>query len=133
MHHSVSAWAKPRTRSPRSASMHDAMTEQFWISCTRSRSSVATRRALHDALVRHLDRPTRSNSVTVHVSAIICTRNRPDLIGQAVASVLANTYPSFELVVVDQSDNDVTGGIVRSIAAHHPNVNYIYSSTPGLS
>ena len=29
----------------------------------------------------------------VHVSAVICTRNRPDKIGTAVASVLANDYP----------------------------------------
>ena len=51
-----------------------------------------------------------------HVSAVICTRNRPDLIGNAVASVLANTYPSFDLLVVDQSDDDRTGAVVRELA-----------------
>ena len=47
------------------------------------------------------------------VSAVICTRNRPDLIGTAVASVLANTYPTFDLLVVDQSTDGRTGDIVR--------------------
>ena len=42
-------------------------------------------------------------SQPIPVSAVICTRNRPDLIGTAVSSVLANTYPSFDLLVVDQS------------------------------
>ena len=39
----------------------------------------------------------------VHVSAVICTRNRDDKIGTAVASVLANDYPSFDLTIIDQS------------------------------
>jgi len=70
---------------------------------------------------------------TMHVSAIICTRNRPDLIGTAVSSVLANTYPNFDLLVVDQSDDDRTGAVVRGLMANHPNLRYVYSTTPGLS
>ena len=46
-----------------------------------------------------------SRTTRMHVSVVICTRNRPDLIGTAVASVLANTYPVFDLLVVDQSDD----------------------------
>ena len=68
-----------------------------------------------------------------HVSAVICTRNRPDLIGNAVTSVLANTYPNFDLLVVDQSDDDRTGAIVRDLTADHPNLRYLHTSTPGLS
>jgi peptidoglycan/LPS O-acetylase OafA/YrhL/glycosyltransferase involved in cell wall biosynthesis len=69
----------------------------------------------------------------ISVSAVICTRNRPDLIGNAVASVVANTYPRFDLLVVDQSDDDRTGAIVRELAADHPNLRYLHTSTPGLS
>ena len=69
----------------------------------------------------------------MHVSAVICTRNRPDLIGTAVASVLANTYPTFDLLVVDQSDDPRTGEIVREMAAAHPNLRYMHTPTPGLS
>jgi len=73
--------------------------------------------------------PTR----TMHVSAVICTRNRPDLIGAAVDSVLANTYPTFDLIVVDQSDNERTGVVVRAIMAAHANLRYVHTATPGLS
>jgi glycosyltransferase involved in cell wall biosynthesis len=71
--------------------------------------------------------------MTTCVSAIICTRNRPDLIGQAVDSVLANNYTDFELVVIDQSDDDRTRRTVSGLMASHPNVRYVYSQTPGLS
>ncbi|MGH2371402.1 MAG: glycosyltransferase family 2 protein, partial [Chloroflexota bacterium] len=74
-----------------------------------------------------------TSTTAVPVSAVICTRNRPDLIGNAVASVLANSYPRFDLLVVDQSDDARTGEIVRGLIAAHPNLRYVHSSTPGLS
>jgi glycosyltransferase involved in cell wall biosynthesis len=67
------------------------------------------------------------------VSAIICTRNRPDLIGNAVSSVLANTYPDFDLLVVDQSTNDQTGQIVRDLIATDPRLRYFHTDKAGLS
>ena len=67
------------------------------------------------------------------VSAVVCTRNRSDLIGTAVASVLANTYAPFDLLVVDQSDDTRTGDVVRGLMADHPNLRYLHTSTPGLS
>jgi glycosyltransferase involved in cell wall biosynthesis len=69
----------------------------------------------------------------MHVSVVICTRNRPDLIGAALDSVLANTYPAFDVVVIDQSDDDRTGQEVKRTSAAHPNLRYIHSTTPGLS
>jgi len=38
-------------------------------------------------------------------SVVICTRNRGGLVVEAVESVLANTYSSFELLLLDQSTN----------------------------
>jgi glycosyltransferase involved in cell wall biosynthesis len=67
------------------------------------------------------------------VSSVICTRNRPDLIGQAVASVLANSYPEFELLVVDQSTDERTGQIVKSLMASHANLRYLHTDRAGLS
>jgi glycosyltransferase involved in cell wall biosynthesis len=69
----------------------------------------------------------------MRVSAIICTRNRADLIGAAVASALANTYPDFDLLVVDQSDGPETGRIVRELMTSHSNLRYLHTTTPGLS
>jgi len=67
------------------------------------------------------------------VSAAICTRNRPDKIGQAVESVLANTYPNFDLIVIDQSTNDETEKIVRSIRERDPRVRYQHMDKSGLA
>ena len=57
------------------------------------------------------------------VSAIICTRNRPDLIGRAVASVLDNDYAVFDLTVVDQSTDDATEQALRHLAGD-PRLHY---------
>jgi len=72
-------------------------------------------------------------SAPLRVSAAICTRNRPDLIGTAVASVLANAYPCFDLLVVDQSTDARTGDVVRALHADHPNLRYIHTAKAGLS
>ncbi len=72
-------------------------------------------------------------SEPTRVSAVICTRNRPDLIGTAVQSVLANTYPSFDLLVVDQSTDGRTGRIVNGLQAEHPNLRYLHTEKAGLS
>lgn len=69
----------------------------------------------------------------MRLSAVICTRNRPDLIGQAVASVLANDYPTFELIVVDQSDTDATARALAPFQATHPNFRYLHTTRVGLS
>ena len=49
------------------------------------------------------------------VTVLICTANNGDLIGRSLRSVLANTYPNFRVIVVDQSVDDRTGEAVRSL------------------
>ncbi len=39
------------------------------------------------------------------VSVIICTRNRPDTLHQAIASVMAQEYKDFEIIVVDDGSD----------------------------
>ncbi|HLG12628.1 MAG TPA: glycosyltransferase family A protein [Dehalococcoidia bacterium] len=46
------------------------------------------------------------------ISVVICTRDRPDLIGNAVESVLNNDHDAFELVVIDQSRDDASARAV---------------------
>ncbi len=69
----------------------------------------------------------------MRLSAAICTRNRSDLIARAVASVLANDHPDFDLVVIDQSDTDATRRALDDLLAAHPNVRYIHTTRVGLS
>jgi glycosyltransferase involved in cell wall biosynthesis len=67
------------------------------------------------------------------VSALICTRNRPDKIGNAVESVLANTYPNFDITIIDQSTNDETEAVVRRIGQRDARAHYQRMNISGLS
>jgi len=67
------------------------------------------------------------------VSALICTRNRPDKIGNAIESVLANAYPNFDVTIVDQSTNDETEAVVRRISQLDERAHYRRMNISGLS
>lgn len=72
-------------------------------------------------------------SALPRVSVVICTRDRPDTIGNALDSVIAQDYPDFEVLVVDQSRGDETGLIVEEARARFPNLRLVRLRTPGLS
>ena len=74
----------------------------------------------------------KAESVT-KVSAVICTRNRPDKIGNAVRSVLANTHEDFDLTIVDQSTNGETETIISEIAATDARAHLVRDDCVGLS
>jgi glycosyltransferase involved in cell wall biosynthesis len=69
---------------------------------------------------------------TLRVSAVICTRGRPDLIGAAVGSVLANDHDSFELLVIDQSADDLTRHALSDYESD-PRLRYVHVDRVGLS
>jgi glycosyltransferase involved in cell wall biosynthesis len=56
------------------------------------------------------------------VSVIIATRDRPGELRRAVASVLANTHPDFELIVADQGATGEAAGYLEGLAAADPRV-----------
>jgi glycosyltransferase involved in cell wall biosynthesis len=66
------------------------------------------------------------------VSAVICTRSRPDLIGGAVASVLGNDHESFELLVIDQSSDDSTAQALAPLMSDS-RLRYVHLDRAGLS
>ncbi|MEO6044649.1 MAG: glycosyltransferase [Tepidiformaceae bacterium] len=66
------------------------------------------------------------------ISAVICTRNRPDLIGGAVQSVLANSDTNFELIVIDQSDTNATREALSPVI-DDPRLRYVHTTRVGLS
>ena len=57
------------------------------------------------------------------VSVIIPTHNRPELLKKALASVLAQTYRDFEIIVVDDGTKQRAGGGVGGL--NDPRIKYI--------
>jgi glycosyltransferase involved in cell wall biosynthesis len=67
------------------------------------------------------------------ISVVICTRNRPDTIERAIVSVAEQAYPTFEVLIVDQSSDDTTLCVVSRLKALYPQVRYLRLLEPGLS
>lgn len=66
------------------------------------------------------------------VSVLICTCNRPEDIGSAIRSIIANSYPDFELVILDQSDNDKTQNVVNECIKAFLKIRYFRITSRGL-
>ena len=66
------------------------------------------------------------------MTVVVCTCDRPRELARAVASVLRNQYPGFELMVVDQSSDSSTEEAVRESQAD-PRLRYVRSEARGLS
>ncbi|MBI3795924.1 MAG: glycosyltransferase family 2 protein [Deltaproteobacteria bacterium] len=64
-----------------------------------------------------------------NVSVIIPTYNRRDFVREAVASVLAQTYRDFELLVIDDGSDDDTAAVVHEFNG----VRYVFQPNRGVS
>lgn len=65
------------------------------------------------------------------VSVVIPTFNRADLIGETISSALAQSYRSFELIVVDDGSTDRTEDVVRQF--EDARLRYIRQENRGVS
>ena len=67
------------------------------------------------------------------ITAVVCTRNRPAQLTACLDSLLAQAYPRFRVLVVDNApDDDATARVVRAAAERGP-VDYLAAPVPGLS
>ncbi|MGH7183462.1 MAG: glycosyltransferase family 2 protein, partial [Nitrospiraceae bacterium] len=65
-------------------------------------------------------RPTHNPSPLV--SIVLCTYNRVPLVPRAIASVLAQSYRNWELIIIDDGSGDDTGQVVMPVAKSDPRV-----------
>src|ERR671911_2120937 len=63
------------------------------------------------------------------VSVVIPCYNQAHFLGEAIESVLAQSYPRFEIIVVDDGSTDDTS----KVAARYPGVRYVYQNNQGVS
>lgn len=65
------------------------------------------------------------------VSVVLPTHNRAGLLPRALDSVLAQTMPDFELIVVDDASTDDTGAVLESAAARDARIRPVALDAPG--
>lgn len=63
----------------------------------------------------------------------ICTSDRPEPLEQALRSVLYQSRPAAEVLVIDQSDGHATAHLVTALQAHEPRLRYLHVKQKGLS
>jgi GT2 family glycosyltransferase len=68
-----------------------------------------------------------------HITVVICTRERPGALARCLDSLLAQRYPDFRILVVDNAPvTEATAEVVRSAARRGP-VDYLLERKAGLS
>lgn len=88
------------------------------------------------ASVGHPDLASPVIEVTTKISVLICTRDRPDSVGEAIESVARCEHEHFDLHVLDQSTDDKTRHIVHSLISRYADrctINYHHLDQAGLS
>lgn len=61
------------------------------------------------------------------ISVVMPVHDRARYVAEAVNSILAQTYPHFELIIVDDGSTDESPEIVRALAARDPRIRALFS------
>ena len=67
------------------------------------------------------------------VSVVITTFNKAQYLEQSVNSVLGQTFPDVECLIVDDGSNDHTKQVVEHLVSLHPQLQYFYKENGGVS
>jgi GT2 family glycosyltransferase len=78
-------------------------------------------------------RPKALAGADLTVTVTIPTRNRGDLVALTLQALMRLRYPLLEILVVDQSTDEVTRQVVANACASDPRVRYYASATTGSS
>jgi len=70
-----------------------------------------------------MSNPNHSTSASPRVSVVLPTRNRAASLETAIESVLNQSCPACELIVVDDDSSDSTGEVVRRFST--PKIRYL--------
>lgn len=65
------------------------------------------------------------------VSIIIPTYNNAKYLADALDSIIAQTYPIWECIVIDDGSSDNTSILVKKYCHRHPQIKYIYQTNQG--
>ena len=66
------------------------------------------------------------------VSVVTPTRNRAHCLGEAIDSILAQTFADWEMIVVDDGSEDETGDVVRCYCAQDSRIHYVRQPQPRI-
>ncbi len=80
-----------------------------------------------DVILRSRTRvePREPDPMLPALSMIIPARNEADRIERCVRSLLASSYPDFEVIAVDDCSQDATRSILDGVAAEHPRLRVV--------
>ncbi|WP_299227185.1 glycosyltransferase [uncultured Psychroserpens sp.] len=70
-------------------------------------------------------RLSRPNSKKISVSVIICAKNEANNLNAFLPSIIAQKYPDFEIVLINDNSNDNTLEVMKSFAEKHPNIKIV--------
>jgi GT2 family glycosyltransferase len=81
-------------------------------------------------------RPTCTNNEQPvgSFTAVVCTRNRAEILGDCLEKLAAVRYPDLDIVIVDNAPvDDSTQKVVEMFRARDPRFRYVVEPAPGLS
>jgi glycosyltransferase involved in cell wall biosynthesis len=128
--HITLQWYSPNA--PRYASAHrDGRALAATSLAVRAQPMTLVTREVSMTLADNPPLDKRYHHQAILVTAVVCTRNRGESIVQTVETILANSFPCFELLVVDQSTDERTAVAVARFCTDE-RFRYIRSATKGL-
>jgi glycosyltransferase involved in cell wall biosynthesis len=86
------------------------------------------------------EKPSNPAVDSLFISVVVPTFNRSKIVMPVIESVLAQTYPAFEIIVVDDGSSDGTGEMLQRFIEHRyssghptPQIRYFYQPNQGQS